>query len=192
MQQLAEQRSRRDHLLEVVKHQQHLLVAHQRQQLFERKPAAGFVVRKCFGDRGHDSGRVVDACERHDERPIGKLGLEIGGDLHRQAGLADTGRSHQRHQTNIGALEQATHSRDLGCPADQRCERFRQRGAVPGQTCRRCCNSCRLNEASARVGVQPKLNCKAGGEVAGGTQLLILKTLDSIAGAADAFAEGCW
>ena len=121
-QQVGDDRRRRDHLLEVVEHEQHGLCRAASRRAVGDRPGATFGYTDGAGDPGGDQHRVADGLERHEEDAVRKVVRDARGELERQSRLARPARARQGQQPSrpkegrrLGQLGVATdEGRQLG------------------------------------------------------------------------------
>ena len=101
--QVGDHAGRLQHLLEVVQHDEQLLVAQIGLEPFQQRLSGSFLEAKGGSNRGHDQRRISDWRKVNKEDAVGKGIEELGRDLERQAGLADAAGSRQRDQSHIVA-----------------------------------------------------------------------------------------
>ena len=125
-QQLADQRGRRQHLLEVVQHQQQVLrprsaaTRRSAERLLARPPARRAPARSAGTTRSGSRQRR----ERDEGDAVGEVvGPARSATCERQAGLADAAGTGQGQQPHLGAAQQGRDRRRLPLPADERRQR---------------------------------------------------------------------
>jgi hypothetical protein len=121
---LLQQRCRLRHLLEVVDHQQELLVAQALLHRLQDGASARLGDGKGPGHRRGDQGGIGHRRQVREEGAILERGEELGRDLEGQAGLAGATRAGQGEQP--GLLQQRPDLGDLLLPADEGGELHRE------------------------------------------------------------------
>ena len=106
-------------MLEVVKHQQEVLVPQPRGQAHHRRLVAGFPQTQRSGDRRGDQGRLGDRSKRHEPGAIREGRGRVGNDRQGEAGLAHSARTGQRHQRHVRSQEEFADGRRLLGAADE-------------------------------------------------------------------------
>jgi hypothetical protein len=98
-----EQRGGLDDLLEVVQHQQHMVVPQGLDQALCEWATARLADTERLGDGRRHEVRLGERRQVHEADAVGELRRQLGGHRQRQPGLAHSARTGQRHQTRIGA-----------------------------------------------------------------------------------------
>ncbi len=121
--QCADLRRRRQKLLHIVEHQQHLLLAQRFREQLQRRSPTSFSKPEGVSDRRDDPCRLGDGCQLNKGDPVLKGLLELMSNRLRKPGLADAARAGEREQTHVRAAEQIAHRGLLLFAADEWCER---------------------------------------------------------------------
>ena len=116
-QQLRHQRGRRHDLLEVVEHQQHLLILQELLQALEQHLARFFLDAQRPGDAGGHQRGVPDGRQRDKVDPVLKVLEQVGGHLQAQAGLAGAAGTGEGQQTHLRTPQEFARRRRLPAPA---------------------------------------------------------------------------
>jgi hypothetical protein len=133
---LDEERRRVDHVLEVVEYEQEARAVEVAGEVLLALPQP-----ERPGDRRLDESRVGNRRERDGDDPVGEgVGARVR-DGESQARLADSTRTGDREQTNVGTAQDLLDDRGLGVAADEprrtrrerRAGRFRRSAAHPGR-----------------------------------------------------------
>ena len=151
-------RTRIDQLLEVVEHEQEVMVT----EVFDHRVGQVLTGRRSNaqspGDLGGHERRITHRSEVDEEHAVGMTVEPFPGDLEREPGLARATGTRQREQA--GAVQQAIDLHDLGRPADEgrsqrgqvrspRIERAQRREAVSSPSIARSCR-CSARSKSLR------------------------------------------
>jgi hypothetical protein len=123
-------RRRLDHLLEVVQHQEQVLIGQRTPERLDQGRVDLLLDPAGLGDRGEDEGGIADGRERDEDDAIGKAGGEVVGHGQRQPGLADPTGAGQGQDRHIRIEQQVADSRHFPVPADQGRARHRERGGT--------------------------------------------------------------
>ena len=116
---VAERRRRGQHLLEVVEHEQELLVAQVLDQRLERALARLLAQAERLRDRRHDELRLADRRELDEGRAVREPLAHAGGELEREPGLAGAAGADQRQQAHVVAREQLAGLGELALAPDE-------------------------------------------------------------------------
>jgi hypothetical protein len=129
-QQLAEVLGRRDHLLEVVQHEQQGPALEPVDEHGQHPAGAFRVDAVCLRDRSGPRRRVAHRGEVHERDPCrsgGRGGADEAGHLERQACLSDAARAGHRDQADVGVAEEREDFREVVLAADDPGGRHRRR-----------------------------------------------------------------
>ena len=128
LQELLDQRRRRDQLLDVVHHEEQVAGAEEREQPLVKRLAWQVRDSKLLDQRVADQGNIGQGLERYKRGAVGELAR--GGVRGRdgQGGLAHTTRPGQRHQPHVSLPQQPGSHLQLFHPVDERPARRGQRG----------------------------------------------------------------
>ena len=107
----------REHLLEVVEHEQHVTVGDAVHEGLHRASADHLLEAQHLPDGRRHQLRVADGGQRHEHGTIAEVGLRATRDLHRQACLAGAAGTGQRQQPGGG--QQPPGAFDLPLAADE-------------------------------------------------------------------------
>jgi hypothetical protein len=123
---LGEVEARREHLLAVVHHEQHLLVGQRVDH--PRGDAAAGRVRQPQGarDLAEDQSGVLNGGQIDEDDAVGEPRRRLGGHREGEAGLADAGRPGEGDQPGVGLGKRRQHGDELGLPPDQGQRRARK------------------------------------------------------------------
>jgi len=124
--QIRDEGSRRQKLLEVVEHEQHALAA---QVLGYRRGelAVTLLHTERLGDRRNEQLVARDRSKVDEERTVGKLRLERRGNGERQSRFARSARAGQGREAHVFLAEEPRDRRHFEVAPDQRGERDRER-----------------------------------------------------------------
>jgi hypothetical protein len=126
---------RRDHLLEVVQHEQQVLVAKECTESLDQWLVAGLPYAKNVSDRGCDQVGVSDRRQTHEEHAVRADIVHVGGHAQGKTGLAHAAGTGQGEQANLVLVQQVDEHCHLTLAAH---ERGRRRGEVRGSGGRGC------------------------------------------------------
>ena len=118
-----------DHGLEVVQHEQPLLLPQRGFQQLEWRARAGALQPLGLRDGGQDQVGIVNGSERDEADAIGERIPQFGGDGQRQARLAHATCAGQGEQTHLWTCKQGTGGGDLPLSSDKGGERQREGGS---------------------------------------------------------------
>ncbi len=116
-QDLGDGRRRSDDLLEVVEHQQRMLIGQGAHQDRQRRPSAFIAKAAC--DRSRHQLGVVEGCKIDKCRAVGKSVAQVGGGLQCQPCLADATWTDQCEQPRFTVRKQRPQVGKLPYAADQ-------------------------------------------------------------------------
>ena len=123
----------RDEMLDVVQHQQEMQWGDRVGQTGGDR-AAGFFAHAEGARHGWQDGRGIGDIAQVDEvGACGEAGRHVGGNLDRQAGLADSGRANQGHEADARLRQGRDQGGDFGFPADKGRRRRGQPARRPPQ-----------------------------------------------------------
>ena len=95
--QVGHERRRLDHLLEVVEHQQEVLVAQERREPLDQRLVTGLPHAQGLGDGGGHQSRVRDRRETDEDHAVREgVRLQVGGDAAGRAGSCPPRRDRSR------------------------------------------------------------------------------------------------
>src|SRR5437763_93884 len=77
------------YLLEVIKHEQEVLLAHKGLHLLQGRPGSTFLESQLPGNGGHDQLRVVQSRQPNEADATNEERAHLGGDREAQTGLAN-------------------------------------------------------------------------------------------------------
>jgi hypothetical protein len=132
--QVADQRRRRDHVLEIVEEQKHLPLAEMRTKSLDQRHGLGLADPELVGYGRDDLLGVAHGCQRDEEDAVGEPIEERPRDLEAEARLADPGRADHGQQAHVGARKPPPQLGRLALPAHEAAQRGRQ--GVPPRAAR--------------------------------------------------------
>jgi hypothetical protein len=112
-------RRRRDHMHEVVEHQQETLVADDGLQSLDQRPVACFANDERLDDGGSQQRGTANRGERNDCDAIGEVIRHLGYRTQREAGLAHATGTGQRQQRDRVIEQEGPRRCDLVLAADK-------------------------------------------------------------------------
>ena len=118
-QQLGDLRRSRHHVLEVVEHQQHLLVTEVLLQPHQGRLAAKLTNAQRRRDGGHHERWIAHWRKRDEEDAVLELVQYLGGHLQSEPGLAHAARAREREQPHVRAQQLAPDGDDVGLATDE-------------------------------------------------------------------------
>ena len=124
--QVTEERSRRNHLLEVIDHEQEPPLPQRQREAGLNQLRAGFAHSEHMGDRLHHQARVADRAKGDVAGLAGKVVGHGGRGRHSEPGLADSTGTSQGQQP-IRSAQGCGQRRDLALSSDEGSERRRER-----------------------------------------------------------------
>ena len=130
--QVADQRRGRQHLLEVVEHQEQVPVAEVPRHAVGQRPVARLPHAEGLRDRRGDEGGVADRGEGDEDDAVGEVAAQLLRDPQGEARLADAAGTGQGQEADAVAAQQVAHGGDLGVPTDEGREGDRQGRGVHG------------------------------------------------------------
>src|SRR5947209_710350 len=105
-QQISDERGAVQDLLDIVEHQQEMLVVQERTHLLGERGVSLFTDPEHLSNYTRNQRCITDGCQRNVHRAIGKVRSEVPGKLKRKSCLADTTGSCQGEQVGIAATQQ--------------------------------------------------------------------------------------
>ena len=161
-QQVADERSGRHHVFEVVQHQQRLGLAQGSHQAVAHGDLPGLQQPGGAGHGGRHQRRVRDRRQGNEEDAVGEVRADLGGEGESEGGLADAAGAGQGEEANIGTAQEPEGQCQLALPADERREGHRRRGTPP-MVRRRCsCHDERQYAPPGHAPVVPRLVPNSG------------------------------
>ena len=117
-------------MLEVIQQQQQPARGELLRQILEQRASRPFSDPQRVGYRLRHERRVAHCRERHQDRAIGKGGLQVRGNLQGKPGFADAPGAGQGQQADIRPAQQFHERGNLHAAADKRHARRRQRAGM--------------------------------------------------------------
>ena len=96
------------HLLEVVEHEQQVLVSQEGFEEVQQGLCCGLFEVEGLGDGGDDQIRITDGGQRDEGDTIRKVVEEVGGDLEGKACFANAAGARQDEETDVWAKQEST------------------------------------------------------------------------------------
>jgi hypothetical protein len=118
-QQLGHDRGSLQDLLEVVQHQQELLLIQVALQVLQRWGAPRLLQAQGVGDRGGDQTRIGEGSQIHEEHAFRELLHHVGSELEGEAGLAGAAGAREGEEAHLLPVEQPSGGSQLVFAADE-------------------------------------------------------------------------
>ena len=107
-------------LLEVIKHEQELLLTYKGLHLLQGRPVSTFLESQLPGNGGHDQLRVGESRQPNEAGTTNEEGAHLGGDRDGETGLANPAWTQQGEQAHLWLFEEGTDLGHLRLSSNQR------------------------------------------------------------------------